>query len=226
METNSSDASIFQKVVSKHLSDTSDRSRFTVIHRRVQFKLWAAKHFLSKLEQIKREYGALAYPKIKDKVDLNLDAFLYEIIGAFDAQLQEINVAFRCGLDMEDVKMAAVIARMPTGSQARRQLQRLNGNSEGWFWKLREYRNHSAHRSVIGFYSTGTVRPKPMGSTNDPKIRMLEVDKITATYLIDNPRDIHSGKSAQEVIPYCNKSISNMENLIKEIYKKCINELK
>ena len=26
-----------------------------------------------------------------------------------------------------------------------------HGDTQGWFWRLREYRNHSAHRKIIGF---------------------------------------------------------------------------
>ena len=222
----SSDASVFEEIVSKQLPNLSDGLRFTVIHKRVQFKLWAAKYFLSKLVKLEKDSGSIAYPSVKEEADLYLDAFLYEVIGAFDTLLQEINIAFECNLDIEDVKMDTVIPKMPNGSKVLEKLGRLNGDSNGWFWKLREYRNHSAHRSVISLYSTGTVRAKPTESTDDPRIRHLEVDRITATYLIDDPRDIDSGKSEQEVIPYCSKSINNMANLITEIYEKCVNEIK
>jgi len=220
-----SSSTIFLTVVSQRLKDETKRRLLEQFHKRVQFKSWAAKQFLSNLKRLERKHGALTYPKAMNRAELNLDAFLYEIVGAFDTLLQEINVAFQCDLDIEKVKMETVISKMPTESKVLEKLRKLNGDSSGWFWKLREYRNHSAHRSVISFYSTTTVKPKPRKPNDDPQTRYLEVDRITATYLVDNPRDINSGRSKQEVIPYCNKSIINMRNLLEEIYKKCINDL-
>jgi len=221
-----SNSAIFLTIVSQRLKDETERRLLEQFHKRVQFKFWAAKQFLSNMKRLERRHGALTYPRTINRAELNLDAFLYEVVGALDPLLQEINIAFRCNLETQKVNLETIIPKIPEGSQLRKRLGKLNGDSSGWFWKLREYRNHSAHRSQIRFFSTGTVKRSQIQPV-DSSVVHLECDKITAVYLINDQRDFNNSERAeQELILYCDKSINNMENLIEEIYKKCIIELK
>src|SRR4030042_1390664 len=136
-------ADIFQHVVNTNLIDSA-RGHFMQFHERVQFKLDAARYFLNKLEELDKKAGSLVNTGIaRSDVELNLDAFLYEVVGALDPLLQEINVAFRLGLQPQEVDMSTIIPKLPEGSQVKKTLGKLNGNTNGWFWRLREYRNHS-----------------------------------------------------------------------------------
>ena len=220
-----SNSAIFQTIVSRRLKNEIEIRLLEQFHKRVQFKLWAAKQFLSNMKRLERRHGALTYPQTINRTELNLDAFLYEVVGALDPLLQEINIAFRCNLEIQNVNLESIIPKIPKGSQLREKLGKLNGDSSGWFWKLREYRNHSAHRSQIRFFSIGTVKLSPIQPT-DSSVVHLECDKITNVYLIDDQRDFtHGDRSKYEVIPYCTRSVVNMKRLVDEIYQICTKEL-
>ena len=175
---------------------------------RVKFKLNAAKYFLKKLEQLEQSSGGLARAE-RDEVELNLDVFLYEVVGAFEAQLQEINVLFKLPLNENNVCTDSIIKKLPNSSQTRGKIARIHGDTNGWLWQLREYRNHSAHRSVINFdfvyegeYRTPTV------------------------YLHKDPLDISKGRADESVIQYCQNSVKRMQQLIDEIYSLSAKDLR
>ena len=199
-----SNADIFEYIIANRMND-STRGLFMAFHERVKFKMNAAKCFLKNLEQLEQAAGSLAQAK-RDDVDLNLDAFLYEIIGVFDAQLQEINTAFQLPLSEKKVKTQSVINKLPNNSQVRKKLTSLKENINGWFRQLREYRNHSAHRRIINF-------------------DFVPVSKSIKVYLHKDPLNSGKGSTDETVIQYCKNSIKRMEQLINEIYQLCITEL-
>ena len=205
-----SNADIFQHIINTHLSD-STRGYFMQFHERVQFKLDAARYFLNRLDELDQKAGSLVNTSIaRFDVELNLDGFLYEVVGTLDPLLQEINVTFTLDLKQEDVCINSMIGKLPKGSQVRKTLATLHGDTQGWFWRLREYRNHSAHRKIIGFHITVQV-----GSGTGER----------AVYLFKDPLDPDKGRADTEVIQYCQDSLKNMEQLIEEIYGLCITEL-
>jgi len=205
-----SNADIFQNSVNADLIDSA-KGHFMQFHQRVQFKLDAARYFLDRLKELEQKAGSLVGPGIKrHDVELNLDAFLYEVVGALDPLLQEINVAFRLGLKPQEVDMSKIIPKLPEGSQLRKTLGKVDGDTQGWFWRLREYRNHSAHRRIIGFLITLVVG----GGKGDGGV-----------YLHKDPLDTSKGGTDEEVIQYCHNSIKRMEYLIDEIYGLCATEL-
>ncbi|MBA7586531.1 hypothetical protein ES708_28533 [subsurface metagenome] len=206
-KTNIPDAEIFQNLVTTNLIDSA-KGLFIQFHDRVKFRLDAARYFLNRLQKLEQKAGSLVGPGIKRRdVEFNLDAFLYEVVGTLDPLLQEINVAFSLGLELQDVEMCTIIPELPLSNQVKKVLGRLHGNTEGWFWKLREYRNHSAHRKIIGF----TIFA---GGKEDGKV-----------YLHKDPLDTKKGEANEEVLQYCKNSITRMEDLINEMYKLSITEL-
>ena len=176
-------------------------------HERVQFKIDAARYFLSRLEELDQKAGSLVGTGIERyDVELNLDAFLYEVVGALDPLLQEINVAFGLGKNPDEVRMSTIIPKLPKRSQVRKALGKLDRDVNGWFWKLRKYRNHSAHRKIIGF----------------------SIDLVVgggAVYLHKDPLDPSKGRADTEVIQYCQDSVENMKETIENLYRLCSSEL-
>ena len=126
-----SNTEIFKNLVTVDLDDSAQVG-FIQFHDRVKFRLDAAKYFLTRLRELEKIAGSLVGPGIERRdVEFNLDAFLYEVVGSFDPLLQEINVAFKLGLEIQDVGMCAVIPKLPVGSQVKKTLGELNGNTEG-----------------------------------------------------------------------------------------------
>jgi len=200
-----SNADVFQHMVETNLADSR---LFLQFHERVQFKLDASRYFLDRLKELEQKAGSLVSSGIKrHDVELNLDAFLYEVVGALDPLLQEINVAFTLNLKQEDVCINSIIDNLPKGSQVRKTLATHHGDTQGWFWRLREYRNHSAHRKIIGFSIY-------VGGTEDGDV-----------YLHKDPRDISKGRADETVIQYCQNSVERMEQLLDEIYRLSASDL-
>ncbi len=206
-----SNTDIFQHLATRNIND-SEKGHVLQFHTRVKFKIDAARYFLDRLGELEKKAGSLVNSGIsRFDVELNLDAFFYEVVGAFDAQLQEINVAFQRPLDERGVVTQSIINNLPNNNQLKKKLARIHRDTEGWFWQLREYRNHSAHRRIIGFAITVQV-----GSGTGER----------AVYLFKDPLNPEKGKANIEVVPYCQESLTNMEQIIEEIYELCIDELK
>ena len=199
-----SKSDLFRSKAAAKLGETAiiDFDRF---HDRTQFKLKAARCFLRELKKLNQKAGDLVSSGIsRFDVELNLDAFLYEVVGAIDPLLHEVNIAFQLGMKPWEVSMRNVISKLADASQLKKTLANHDGNTEGWFWNLREYRNHSAHRRIIGFYITMPQR---------------------CVYLHRDPRDPNSGRADEEVIEYCQNSLKRMEELIEKLYGLCVAEL-
>ena len=206
-----SNTDIFQHLVTTNMND-SEKGHLMQFHERVKFKLDAARYFLDRLGELEKKAGSLVNSGIsRFDVELHLDAFFYEVVGAFDVQLQEINVAFQLPLDERGVDTQGIIINLPNNNQLKKKLARIHGDTEGWFWQLREYRNHSTHRRIIGFVITVQV-----GSGTGER----------AVYLFKHPLNPEKGKANIEVVPYCQESLTNMEQITEEIYGLCIDELK
>jgi len=202
------EAENFKYLVTSKMN-ASEKGWFVQFHDRVKFRLDAAKYFFTKLKELEMKAGSLVGPGInRNDVEFDLDAFLYEVVGAFEPLLQEINIAFKLNLELQNVEISTIITKLPTGSQVKNKLGRLDGDTEGWFWKLREYRNHSAHRKIIGFYLI-----KIMGGEE------------TKVFLHKDPRNPEKGRADEEVLTYCQNSIKRMKELINENYKLCVREL-
>jgi len=205
-----SNAKIFEHIIAKQMNN-STRGYFMQFHERVRFKLTAASHFLNRLEELVQKAGSLVGAGIeRDDVELNLDAFLYEVVGAIDPLLQEIKVAFKLVLNPKEVSMPTIIPKLLKGSQVKETLGELHGDTQGWFCRLREYRNHSAHRKIIGFHIN-----LALGSGTG----------IPTVFLYKDPLDPDKGRADTEVIKYCQDSLKNMEQIIENLYGLCTTDL-
>jgi hypothetical protein len=122
--------------------------------------------------------------------------------------LQEINIAFGLGLAPKDVKISAINKSLPDASKTKEILARLHSDKRGWFWTLREYRNHSAHRNIIFRHITLIM------DGSSPRV-----------FLVKYPLDPDKGHSDKEIIKYCSDSLNNVKEIIDRIYKQCQIEL-
>lgn len=139
-------------------------------------------------------------------MDLNIDCFLYEVVGSLDPLLQQVNLAFEPPMIPNKVNIRRVIWKLPPNSKLRKKLSDIDTDRQGWFWKLREYRNHSAHRRIINWHIDVTL-----GSDKEQR----------HVWLCQDPLDPHSGRADEEIIEYCQNSIERMKELLSELYRFC-----
>jgi len=87
------------------------------------------------------------------------ESFLFHLIGARDAYLQELNLFHGRGLHLEDVsrwKLEKALRDKGTQSKALEKLTELENDLESWLSRAKEMRDHSTHRhSVPRLYHVG-----------------------------------------------------------------------
>jgi hypothetical protein len=115
---------------------------------RVKFKLFAAQMHLNKLQEIKIDQ------LIADKVDprvpleLEIDCFLSQILGAVDCLLMLINMKLDLGISIEKLDLATIQSALNAGTKNIGLLTELHEALErnSWLWILREFRNQTMQR--------------------------------------------------------------------------------
>jgi len=115
---------------------------------RVRFKLFAAQMHLNKLQEINIDQ------LIVDKVDpsipleLEIDCFLSQILGAVDCLLMLINTRLDLGISIEKVDLATIQSALNAGTKNIGLLTELHEATErnSWLWILREFRNQTMQR--------------------------------------------------------------------------------
>lgn len=89
------------------LSESSSSS-YDPLNKRVDFKLHGARIHLHNLKRLESIDGALASSRVRLQVEIELDEFLYYLVGVKDALLQEINSEFHLGVAPQDVKEESI----------------------------------------------------------------------------------------------------------------------
>jgi hypothetical protein len=80
------------------------------------------------------------------------EAFLFHLLGAEDALLQELNVQYGCALPLKDVnraKLSKIVGTLGYKNAALDELDALHRNDASWLSEAKSYRNHSTHRQHI-----------------------------------------------------------------------------
>lgn len=115
---------------------------------RVNFKLFAAQMHLNKLKEIKIDQ--LNADKVDPRVplELEIDCFLSQILGAVDCLLMLINTRLDLGISIEKVDLATIQSALNAGTKNIGLLTELREALEhnSWLWILREFRNQTMRR--------------------------------------------------------------------------------
>jgi hypothetical protein len=194
----------------------------------VEEKFKAAEYFLNELKKLKKEFGNLASANLF-LVLVNLDGFLFEIIAALDL-FKKIN-------------------KIKNNSTIEKKISELLGDkncdSKNWSWlrRIKEYRNATAHRSILEIIPETTAvetfagkidleRPNQQQSYNDDAYSKSENSSFssstastgtvisTTLYLAEDPDDSSKGYFKQEIISYCEEVLKQMKNFLEDLKKQ------
>src|SRR4029079_7105016 len=112
---------------------------------RVEFKLFAAERHSENLKEIQ-----LNYPNLEDdsplvQVELEIDCFLAQVLGAMDCLLILINTRLELGIATGKVDVATVQSALNARTKNISLLTELHQALEydRWLWTLIEFRNHT-----------------------------------------------------------------------------------
>lgn len=174
---------------------------------RVEFKLYAAEQHLNKLKEIEKAFGNISKDKARIEVEMEIDCFLSQLVGAVDSLLSQISDRLDLGISRDrinfvNVQSALIAKTKKIDLLSALDMARQQGN---WYQILNELSNLSVHRSflkrVISLYDFTSPKPEQVRFLNVQ--RELEESNNPFDHVMD-----------MEVIPYLEKSLQQVRELI------------
>lgn len=164
---------------------------------RVEFKLYASEQHLNRLKEIENTYGGVAKDESLLEVEMEIDCFLSQAVGAVDSLLFQINDRLELGLSPDRVNFANVQSALSAKTTkidllSELDMARQQGN---WYYLLSGLRNWSFHDTFL----------KRLASMPD-EVRLLKIQR-REDELPDRVMDMG-------VIPYLEKSLQQVRDLV------------
>jgi hypothetical protein len=185
------------------LSDEAHIKR--LLNDRVEFKLYAAEQHLNRLKEIENAYGDIAKDNARIEVEMEVDCFLSQLVGAVDSLLFQINERLDLELPTDRVNFADVQSALSAKTKKIDLLSPLDrARQQGnWYYMLSELRSQLVHRTFL----------KKVISVHDlpPKPRQVRFLNIQREFEGGNPFD---RVIDMEVIQYLEKNLQQVRELI------------
>lgn len=172
---------------------------------RVEFKLYAAEQHLNRLKEIENAFGDIAKDNARIEVEMEVDCFLSQLVGAVDSLLFQINERLDLGIPTDRVNFADVQSALSAKTKKIDLLSPLDrARQQGnWYYMLSELRNQLVHRTFLKkVISVHDLPPKPR------QVRFLNIRRESEG---GNPFD---RVMDMEVIQYLEKSLQQVRELI------------
>jgi hypothetical protein len=185
------------------LSDDGHINR--LLNDRVQFKLYAAEQHLNRLKEIENAYGDIAKDNARIEVEMEVDCFISQLVGAVDSLLFQINERLDLGIPTDRVNFADVQSALSAKTKNIDLLSPLDSARQqgNWYYMLSILRNQLVHRTflkkVISVYD---LLPKPR-QVRFPNIQRESEEGTPFDRVID-----------MEIIQYLEKSLHQVSDLI------------
>src|SRR5688572_1801432 len=133
-------------------SFSDDEGRFKrLLSDRVEFKLYAAEQHLNRLIEIEKAYGDIAKENARIEVELEVDCFLSQLVGAVDSLLFQINDRLDLGIPQDRVNFANVQSALSAKTKKIDLLSPLDRARQhgNWYYMLSELRNQLVHKTFL-----------------------------------------------------------------------------
>jgi len=172
---------------------------------RPRFKLYSAGRYLLNLKSLEQKYGSISTAQSILQVEMELDCFLAEIIGAVDSLLVQINARFDLGLDINQVDFERVQSGLSSRTKkidllSELDVARRHGN---WYWQIIELRNYSLRGSLMS------------------KSAIIGIHTSSRVHFRKDPRNPGASPPMDlEVVPYLQQCLNKAEELIERIRSK------
>ena len=184
------------------LSDEGHIKR--LLNDRIEFKLYAAEQHLNRLKEIENAYGDIAKDNARIEVEMEVDCFLSQLVGAVESLLFQINDRLDLGIPTDHVNIANVQSALSAKTKkidllAPLDTARQQGNS---YYMLSALRNQLVYRTFLKkVISVRDLPPKPL------QVRFLNIQLESEGNPFDRIMDM-------EVIQYLEKSLQQVRELI------------
>ena len=175
-----------------------------LLNDRVEFKLYTAEQHLNRLKEIENAYGDIAKDNARIEVEMEVDCFLSQLVGAVESLLFQINDRLDLGIPTDHVNIANVQSALSAKTKkidllAPLDTARQQGNS---YYMLSALRNQLVYRTFLKkVISVRDLPPKPL------QVRFLNIQLESEGNPFDRIMDM-------EVIQYLEKSLQQVRELI------------
>jgi hypothetical protein len=177
---------------------------------RVEFKLYAAEQHLNRLKEIENAYGDIAKDNVRIEVEMEVDCFFSQLVGAVDSLLLQLNDKLELGIPTDRVNFANVQSALSAKTKKIDLLSELDAARQprNWYYLLSELRNQSVRRTFIKkITDIHTFSSKPS------ELRFMKVQRKIEGNPFDHVIDM-------EVIPYLEKSLRQVREIISSIRER------
>ncbi len=182
----------------------------TLLNDRIEFKLYAAKQHLNKLKEIANVYGEISKSDARIDIEIEVDCFLLQLIGAVDSLLFQINHRLDLGIPTDHVNFATVQSALNAKTKNIDLLSALDSARQqgNWYNILSGLSNQSVHSTFL----------EKVISAHDftPKNKQL--------HFLDRKREFEGNSFDhivdREVVPYLEKSLQQVRELISSIKER------
>jgi hypothetical protein len=167
---------------------TEDFSKFQTD--RITFKLHACRQHLRNLQDIELKYNDLTSNDVRMSAEMEVDSFLYQMIGTVDSLLFKINDKFGLTIPSDRIEIDKIQSALSAETKSIDLLNDLNNANQygNWYWTIKQLRNYSLGNSLIS----------------------PEAFEVLANYT----------KTNMKIIPYFEQSLEYLEKLIESIRKR------
>jgi hypothetical protein len=157
---------------------------------RISFKLHACRQHLWNLKDIELRYNDLTLHNVRMSAEMEIDSFLYQMIGTVDSLLFKINDTFGLMIPSDRIEIDKIQSALSAETKSIDLLNDLDrANQHGnWYWTIKQLRNYSLGNSLIS----------------------PEAFEVLANYTRTN----------MKIIPYFEQSLEYLEKLIESIRRR------
>jgi hypothetical protein len=157
---------------------------------RISFKLHACRQHLRNLKDIELKYNDLTSNNVRISAEMEIDSFLYQMIGTVDSLLFKINDEFGLMIPSDRIEIDKIQSALSAETKSIDLLSDLDRANQysNWYWTIKQLRNYSLGNSLIS----------------------PEAFEALAKYT----------KTNMKIIPYFEQSLEYLEKLIQSIRKR------
>jgi hypothetical protein len=183
-----------------------------LLNDRVEFKLYAAEQHLNRLKEIENAYGDIAKDNARIEVEMEVDCFLSQLVGAVDSLLFQINDRLDLGIPTDRVDFANVQSALSAKTKKIDLLSPLDRARQygNWYYMLSELRNQLAYKTFLKkVIIPGHDLPQ------SPKPRQVRFLNVLGEFVGNkNNNNPFENIMDMEVIQYLEKSLHQIRELI------------
>ncbi|MDQ3836873.1 MAG: hypothetical protein M3270_08070 [Thermoproteota archaeon] len=182
-----------------------ERNIRRLLNDRIEFKLYSAEQHLNRLKEIENVYGDIGRYSARIEVEMEVDCFLSQLVGAVDSLLFEINNKLDLGIPSGQINFANVQSALNAKTKIIDLLFPLDkARQEGmWFFTLSEMRNQLIHGNFL----------RKVIPANDAQQELSQVPflNLKREFQQDKPLDHDMD---MDLIKYLERSLEQVRELI------------